>query len=300
MTNFSTNQVMQFYALEGVTAEVKPYELENATVVTFTKDNESRVSDKIQNVMWGKLTTADALKKAGKKITLTASKAVKGEDYVVRVSYPEVGGLGVEGWTTKTAVAHATSTATSDLYEALGEALQKALEADGVLEATHSESGIVISNTFDPKMYKRGVRPAVMADFRISTNVVDDEGVDLDWGVQVEEKNTSVAITSGYKCADMEYFAMGERGDQYRMMGYPDVIETEYLIDPAKEYDVLVVHYAYKGANEGDYKSEKDLIIAGAKGSLDTLAGKLSKATGAIFTKVSTTEEVITPINLEA
>jgi hypothetical protein len=291
---------MQFYALEGVTAEVKPYELENATVVTFTKDNESRVSDKLQNVMWGKLTTADALKKAGKKITLTASKVVKGEDYVVRVSYPEVGGLGVEGWTTKTAVAHATSTATSDLYEALGKALQKALEADGVLEATHSASGIVISNTFNPKMYKRGVRPAVMADFRISTNIVDDEGVDLDWGVQVEAKNTSVAITSGYKCADMEYFAMGERGDQYRMMGYPDIIETEYLIDPAKEYDVLVVHYAYKGANEGDYKSEKDLIIAGAKGSLDTLAGKLSKATGAIFTKVSTKEEVITPINLEA
>ena len=98
----------------------------------------------------------------------------------------------------------------------------------------------------------------------------------------------------------MEYFAMGERGDQYRMMGYPDVIETEYLVDPAKEYDVLVVHYAYKGANEGDYKSEKDLVIAGVKGSLDTLAGKLSKATGATFTKVSTKEEVITPINLEA
>ena len=137
MTNFSTNQVMQFYALEGVTAEVKPYELENATVVTFTKGDESRVSDKLQNVMWGKLTTADALKKVGKKVTITTDKVVKGQDYVVRVSYPEVGGLGVEGWTTKVAVAHAKTTAATDIYKEI------VLGYDSVVKLSEDESKAV-------------------------------------------------------------------------------------------------------------------------------------------------------------
>lgn len=299
MTNFSTNQVMQFYALEGVTAEVKPYELENATVVTFTKGDESRVSDKLQNVMWGKLTTADALKKAGKKVTITTDKVVKGQDYVVRVSYPEVGGLGVEGWTTKVAVAHANTTVAADIYKEIVENLKKALDVDGVLTVSNA-SGIVIEPAAVTKYYKRGVRPVIIPDFKVETNLIVEDGEDIDWATQTVAESAVAVVTSGYRVADMEYFAMGERGDQYRMMGYPDVIETEYLVDPAKEYDVLVVHYAYKGANEGDYKSEKDLVIAGVKGSLDTLAGKLSKATGATFTKVSTKEEVITPINLEA
>ena len=299
MTNFSTNQVIQFYALEGVTAEVKPYELENAAVITFTKGDESRVSDKLQHVMWGKLTTADALKKTGKKVTITANKVVKGQDYVVRVSYPEIGGLGVEGWTTKVAVAHAKTTVAADIYTEIVKNLKEAFDVDGVLTVSNA-SGIVIEPAAVTKYYKRGVRPIIIPDFKVETNLVVEGNEDIDWATQTVAESAVAVVTSGYRVADMEYFAMGERGDQYRMIGYPDVIETEYLVDPAKEYDVLVVHYAYKGANEGDYKSEKDLIIAGAKGSLDTLAGKLSKATGATFTKVSTKEEVITPINLEA
>ena len=299
MTNFSTNQVMQFYALEGVTAEVKPYVLEDAVVITFTKDEETRVSDKIQNVMWGKLTTAEALKKAGKKITITAAKAIAGQDYVVRVSYPEVGGLGVEGWTTKTAVAHAKTDAVEDIYTDIVASLKVALGTDGVL-TVKNESGIVIEPANVTKFYKRGVRPVVIPDFKIETNLVVVEGEETAWAAQTVAESTTAVVTSGYKVADMEYFAMGERGDQYRMAGYPDVIETEYLVDPTKEYDVLVVHYAYKGTNDTSYNSEKDLIIAGAKGALDELAGKLSKATGAIFTKVDTKEEVITPIELGA
>ena len=299
MTNFSTNQVMQFYALEGVTAEVKPYALEDAVVITFTKDGETRVSDKIQNVMWGKLTTAEALKKAGKKVTITADKAVVGQDYVVRVSYPEVGGLGVEGWTTKTAVAHAKTDAVDAIYTDIVASLKVALGTDGVL-TVKNESGIVIEPANVTKFYKRGVRPVVIPDFKIETNLIVEEGEEISWATQTEAASTTAVVTSGYKVSDMEYFAMGERGDQYRMAGYPDVIETEYLVDPTKEYDVLVVHYAYKGANDTSYNSEKDLIIAGAKGALDELAGKLSKATGAIFTKVDTKEEVITPIELGA
>ena len=295
MTNFSTNQVMHFYALEGVTAAVKKYPLEDAVVVTFTDtaSNEVRVSDKIQNVMWGKLTTADALKKPYKEVAVTMDSVVKGADYVVKVSYPEAAGLGKEGWTTKTAVAHAISDKVQDVYDAIAKALKTSFAADGVLEVS-SEGGIVIYPADATKNYKRGVRPVVIPDFEVTTNLVIVEGEEVAWAtVESKEATLVAAVTGGYRVADMEYFAMGERGDQYRMAGFPDVIETEYKIDPKKEYDVLVVHYAYKGANEGDYKSEKDLIIAGAKGSLDALATELAQTTKAVFTKVDTDETVI-------
>lgn len=269
MTNFSTNQVMQFYALEGVTAEIKPYTLEDATVITFTKDGETRVSDKIQNVMWGKLTTADALKKAGKKVTITADKAVVGQDYVVRVSYPEVGGLGIEGWTTKTAVAHAETDAVEAIYTDIVANLKVALGTDGVL-TVKNESGIVIEPANVTKFYKRGVRPVVIPDFKIETNLVVVEGEETPWATQTEAASTTAVVTSGYKVADMEYFAMGERGDEYRMMGYPDTVKTKYLIDVTKPYDVLTIHYAYKGANDQSHKSEKDMIIALPNGATVT------------------------------
>lgn len=307
MTNFSTNQVMQFYALEGVTAEVKKYPLEDAVVVVFKEGNEERVSDKIQNVMWGKLTTADALKKEYKKITITLDPAVEdaeganviaGEDYVVRVSYPEVAGLGVEGWTTKTAVAHAKKgMVPQDIYDALAADLKVALGTDGVLEVS-ATGGLTISPADATKFYKRGVRPVVIPEFEVYTNLITVDGDETAWAVKAEGKNDK-SVVNGYRLADMEYFAMGERGDQYRMMGYPDVIDTEYKIDPKKGYDVLVVHYAYKGANEGDYKSEKDLIIAGATGSLDALAAALARDTKATFTKVDAAETVITPAEAE-
>lgn len=286
MTNFSTNQVMQFYALEGVTAEVKPYVHEKAAVITFTKGEESKVSDKIQNVMWGKITTADALKKAGKKVTITADKAVVGQDYVVRVSYPEVGGLGVEGWTTKTAVAHAKTDAVDAIYTDIVASLKVALGADGVL-TVKNDSGIVIEPTDVTKNYKKGIRPVVIPDFKIETNLIVVEGEETPWATQTEAASTTAVVTSGYKVSDMEYFAMGERGDQYRMAGYPDVIETEYLVDPTKAYHMLVVHYAYKGANDTSYNSEKDLIIVSQTLSdLEDIVTALKAKFDAPFSKV--------------
>lgn len=294
--NFSTNQVMQFYALEGVSAAVKKYPLENAVVVTFTDtaSKEVRVSDKIENVIWGKLTTADALAKHYKEVTITMDSVVEGADYVVRVSYPEVAGLGVEGWTTKTAVAHAKKGAlATDIYKELADALAVAFKADGVLEVS-AEGGLVIYAADVTKNYKKGVKPVVLPDFEVYTNLIEVEGEEVAWATKEVGEVADVVVPSGYAVSEMEWFALGERGDQYRDMGYPYHLNpADYRVIPTKEYDVLVVHYAFKGANEGDYKSEKDLIIVGGKGTLDTIATNLSKATGVAFTKVDATETVI-------
>ena len=70
-------------------------------------------------------------------------------------------------------------------------------------------------------------------------------------------------IVNSKKMADYEYFYHGERGDQYRMVNWPDYIPTKYIVDPtyAYGYDTVAIHYAYVGANHSVQKSEKDITF---------------------------------------
>lgn len=294
MTNFSTNQVMQFYVLDG-TADVKTPVVGDYCKVEF-KDAEgivTAVSDKIENVMYGKLTKAAALAVPYKKATVTFNTDVNGgapiadQDYIVRVAYPEIGGVGVEAWTVKTAAARGASA--EAVYEALAENLNKAFEADGVLVAS-VDGGLVITQTDAfVKAYKRGLRPVKVVDFTVTSATVVVEGEEAIWA-DVAYGASSVVVPGGYKIADMEYFAMGERGDQYRYVDYVNAIDTEYKVDPKVEYDVLTVHFAYKGANQNSHKSEKDLIVvapAAKAEALKTLATKIEAAVKANFTTVT-------------
>ena len=72
--------------------------------------------------------------------------------------------------------------------------------------------------------------------------------------------------------ADYEYFYMGERADQYRMVNWPDYIPTTYMVDPTWQYgyDTVGVHYAYVGANHSVQKSEKDITFIVPRASTDS------------------------------
>lgn len=314
MTNFSTNQVMQFYALDGersISPVVKPYTFEKACKILFTDGDEKYTSDKIENVMWGKVVTADALK--GKVVTATidfdtSASVVAGEDYVVRVSYPEVGGAGIESWTTKTAVVHASSTDTkTTILTKLKDELVKIFAVDGILTA--SIDSVTNKLEITPNLtirYERGIRPVVIPEFKVTVNQITVDGdlvnwVALDKNQQIPTVAETSTIPTGYKVADMEYFAMGERADEYRMVGYPDYVKTNYVVTPNADYNMLVVHFAYKGANSDSHKSEKDLIIvAKSLTNLETVAKAIEAATGVAFTKVSVSsgtksEALLTP-----
>jgi hypothetical protein len=281
MTNFSTNQVMQFYVADSITT--LPYKDEKAFKISFP--SLGITSDKIENVEWAKLTKAAKLQPKAKKATITfAGDAVVGQDYAVKVSYPEVGGAGVESWTTKTAVAHAGKGATKETVIAeLIAQLTKVLGVDDVLTVAAVEGGFTIAPKVENVKYERGIRPIAIPDFNVTVNQVVEEGdltdwVTLDAAQQIPVESIETGLTSGYKLADMEYFAMGERGDEYRMAAYPNHIITDYKIDPAKNYDVYNIHYSYKGYNTQSHKSEKDLIIAVTAGTtLSALATELTK-----------------------
>ena len=78
---------------------------------------------------------------------------------------------------------------------------------------------------------------------------------------KLEAVDSGVTIPNGKLTADYEYFFHGERGDQYRMIGWPDYIPTKYMVDPSKTYDYLQIHFYYRGDNEAVQKSEKDITI---------------------------------------
>lgn len=91
------------------------------------------------------------------------------------------------------------------------------------------------------------------------------------------------SIVNSKLMADYEYFYMGERGDQYRMVGFPNYIPTTYLVDPtnAYGYDTVAIHFAYVGANHAVQKSEKDITILVPRASTDNDSADELLAVGA-------------------
>ena len=120
----------------------------------------------------------------------------------------------------------------------------------------------------------------------IPTTVKDQDGNDFVWGTVTDNTYTGTGnqktptltpVTNGYKIADLEYFCMGERGDQYRNILWPKSIPTTYLVDPTAEYYVLDIHYAYQGTCEDIQKSEKTItFVAPTKDLIEEIVGKIT------------------------
>lgn len=99
--------------------------------------------------------------------------------------------------------------------------------------------------------------------------------------------------------ADYEYFYMGERGDQYRMVGFPNYIPTTYLVDPtnAYGYDTVAIHFAYVGANHSVQKSEKDITILVPRASSDDSNSTKKAAIGAKTKSLVDAIEAVYPVS---
>ena len=119
-------------------------------------------------------------------------------------------------------------------------------------------SGLIVEEV--PQEWILGTFPQVPVNFTLMPDTIVVGGNDRIWGL-VEKQASTNSIPDGHKIADLEYFCMGERGDVYRMMGFPNVIRTKYLVNPDLKYNTIDIHYAYVGSNEAVQKSEKDITI---------------------------------------
>lgn len=147
-----------------------------------------------------------------------------------------------------------------------------------------------------------GIKQQKPLVFTVQPSCIVSEGEDIMWGdviysygkkvvggsypteeVTADTPKEAGTVVNSKLMADYEYFYMGERGDQYRMVGWPDYVPTTYLVDATNKfgYDTVAIHYSYTGSNHAVQKSEKDItfIVPRTKedttGEVDTLAKTL-------------------------
>lgn len=284
----------------------------------------------IKNILYAKAIDADDLAHdlAKYKLTLDASVnggiPVAGQDYILRIAFRNYIGLSEEDQYFKYGMVHAVADMTaSDFYKTLALSLVKNFNREeggllkfyletggadaGTVAGTPTEvtkdtkestltgtyTGIVIEEA--PQEWVLGVMEQVPVNFTLQPGTITASGDDRIWGTVKQVASTN-SIPDGHKIADLEYFCMGERGDVYRMVGFPNVIRTKYLVDPDVKYNVIDIHYAYVGPNESVQKSEKDITIVVPKvGAANSASNKLANdiitaintATGLSIAKLS-------------
>lgn len=161
----------------------------------------------------------------------------------------------------------------------------KLYEADGSEITTTTATDLTICEYPQNEEYVRGVKPIVPVYFEVYPTTVYIDGSDEIWG-KTEESMVDSEITNGYDYADLEYFCMGERGDQYRYKHWPNVIHTQYLVDPSQEYYAIDIQYAYRGTCEDIQKSEKHLTLISTTDLTTLLASIKEKLPEAAQTKL--------------
>ena len=267
---------------------------------------------KIENILWAKATDADKMehKLFRYKLTLDpsiSSTPVAGQDYILKLQFRNYIGLSEEDQYMKFGMVHAVAGMTnSDFYKKMALSLVKnfSREEQGLLyfyletggtdastvagtptlvdrntkesDLTATYTGIVIEE--QPQKWIRGVFEQRPVSVDILPDQVLSNGDMLIWGI-VNKVDSAKSIPNGHKTADLEYFLMGERADMYRMVGFPNVLYTKYLVDPDKKYNYIDIHYCFQGSNEAVQKSEKTLTLVVPKvGGTNSVSNALANS----------------------
>ena len=252
-------------------------------------------SDRIQlkNLDYGKAVNASEMVTPLKSVEVSldsnvnGGSLVSGQDYVLRIAFRQFYGMSDEDQYFKDVAIHATSSmSTSDFYNALVKALNLAFSREVGATATsnpyltfdvkkkggdgadkNNATALVI--TEKAQEWTLGIQSQERVYFDVYPTTVYVGGDDVIWGEVTDAppaKSAAVvgtnALGNGSKIADLEYFCMGERGDQYRMQGWPNYIPTTYLADATTQYHVLELHHAFTDSGVNSYRSEKDITIA--------------------------------------
>lgn len=280
----------------------------------------------VRNITYGKATAANDLAEYLMTANVTLDPTVNGgnpipgEDYILRLTFDGYVGISPEDsqyWKYGVVKAYKGMTA-SDFYKKMAFSIVKNMSREAVefvtVELLSSDSDGNIKNKVVRVPFKESdftgtytgiiIREELGSGWLLGTKqlkrntfsvgfgeVLDDTDYKI-WGIV--NYGNGYALTDGLKVADMEYFFMGERGDQYRMVGFPDYVPTKYLVDPTKEYDLINIHYFYTGSNESSQKSEKDIILAVPKSTSNKTTNDIVTAINALITASGVTINTLT------
>lgn len=237
--------------------------------------------------------------------SVNSGAPIGGQDYILRIAFRNYIGLSEEDQYSKYGAVHAvTGMTASDFYKTLAKSLVQnfSREEEGLLnfyletggtvpgtvagtptlvnkytdftKLTGTYTGIVIEEA--PQEWILGVFQQLPVNFTVQPDTITYSGDEVIWGV-VNKVTSTTKLNNGKKIADLEYFCMGERGDIYRNVGFPNVIRTKYLVDPDINYNVIDIQYSYQGNAEDVQKSNKVITLVIPKvGADETTSNKLT------------------------
>lgn len=301
MAVFSINQVRQLYVAKGLKKDndLQPTDKVGTILPKVDKAKTTLYlqymspagivsSDKINiaDVMYAKATDASAMahKLARYELTLdtdVSAKPVAGQEYILRLAFRHYIGLGENDQQFKYGFVKAQGDmSASDFYKKMALSLFDNVKRDvtplvNIYVVTSSEETLITDKTKEANLkddYTKiiieeveqdwilGRMPQAFMPFAVQPTTIIVDGDERIWG-KVNKVAPTKSVPNGHNIADLEYFCHGFRGDEYRGMGYPNNLITEYLVDPTLEYNTIDIHYAYVGSNESVQKSEKDITI---------------------------------------
>lgn len=300
MAVFSTNQNRQFFVVKQVVQElpstpgdlqiISKKEGDKGGFVTFKYMGPKGLvrTDLIDiaSVAYGKYTkySDNSQKQALKKATITLSSDINGgapiagQDYIVRIVINNYLAPGDGNVSIRYGAVHAYTGMTTEMfYEELAKSLKANFSRDAValLDFEYSESGVVVKELEQP--YSVGFMAQEPVNFEVIPTTVVYEGDEVIWATLDENKKIPLVqyatIGNGPKIADLEYFAMGERGDQYRdWVAGPNRIPVKYMVDPKQNYNIIDIHYSFSDTGVNSQKSEKEITFV-STGSLESTLG---------------------------
>jgi len=317
MANYSVNQVRQLYVANAYNATVSAEsaagtiggvktvdDIRGKEVFFNYKGVESVLTSdfmQIQNISYAKAVKAADMVTVMKKVKVSLKSdvagggIVSGQDYILSINFKNFFSSGDASQYFKDAAVHGTNGMTaSQFYAKMVDSLNAAFSRENgannisnpYVKFTSDANGLYIEEK--PQEWQLGTKKARRIMFDVFCSTIYTNGEDLDWGEITDvtpAKSTAVvgvnAVGNGQQIADLEWFCMGERGDQYRMVGWPHVIPTKYLVDPTKQYNVLELHYAFTDTGVNSYRTEKELTIVASEASvLNEFIRALNEKTG--------------------
>ena len=317
MANFSTNQSRHLYVISGYNASVTDAsavgtigaiksidDIRGKEVMFNYKGAESVLASdfiQIHNIGYAKAVPASDMVTVMKKIevtldsTINSGAPVSGQDYVLSINFKNFFSSGDASQYFKDAAVHGTTGMTAtQFYAKMADSLNAAFSREpGATKTTNpyvkftsDANGLYIEEK--PQEWALGTKKARRIMFDVFCSTIYTGGDDLVWGEVTDvtpAKASAVvgtnAIGNGQQIADLEWFCMGERGDQYRKVGWPHVIPTTYLVDPTKQYNVLELHYAFIDTGVNSYRTEKEItIVSESAEELNKFIAAFNTATG--------------------
>lgn len=278
MAVFSVNQATHLYKLSAATVA------ESGNHIYFNAENGLR-SDLIEkkNILSVTSVNVAKLNMGVVPVTLTLNnvaledtKVIPGE-YVVRFVINNYYGPSMyDGAIKHAAVFVGANMTQEDFFAALKKSIETNLkrEIEKPFKVTADATSMTVTPV--PTEWKLGTKAMTVPSIEILGIWKDfGNGFEEEWLIVTPAAEATPVAQSGVKkLCDLEYFCLGERGDIYRNVGWPYVVETKGVLDATAAndaYDVVTIHYAYVGANESVQKSEKTMVLVVAKGSGATL-----------------------------